>query len=135
MAASDGSVGDSGLEADLLEAHMQMAGERTVLVPMAASALVELLRDHKLQEDQVLAIARDYINQEKKYAKHLAWEKLRLWHKINDQARNYVFAESDLLMEMRVFPSSTKEGSRRSNGTSNGTRAAPYTEPPAHGQS
>ena len=132
MASACGSVGDVGLEEDLLDVHMQMAGEATVLVPMAASTLVVLLRDHKLQEEQVLAIARDYLHQEKKYAKHLAWEKLRLWHKINDQARNYVFAESDLLMEMRVFPSNTRE---RSNGTSNRSRATPYTEPPAHGQS
>ena len=116
------SVGDSALEVEHLELQRQQAGERTVLVPMAASTLVDLLRDHKLQEDQVLAIARDYVNQEKKYAKHLAWEKLQLWHKINDLARNYVFAESDLLMEMRVFPSC------------NGTRASPYSEPPAHGQ-
>ena len=123
MASACGSVGDVGLEEDLLDVHMQMAGEATVLVPMAASTLVVLLRDHKLQEEQVLAIARDYLQQEKKYAKHLAW---------HYQARNYVFAESDLLMEMRVFPSNTRE---RSNGTSNWSRATPYTEPPAHGQS
>ena len=129
------SVGDSALEVEHLELQRQQAGERTVLVPMAASTLVDLLRDHKLQEDQVLAIARDYLSQEKKYAKHLAWEKLQLWHKINDLARNYVFAESDLLMEMRVFPSCTKEGNRKPHVTCNGTRATPYTEPPAHGQS
>ena len=130
------SVGDSALEVDHLELHRQMAGERTVLVPMAASTLVDLLRDHKLQEEQILAIARDYVDQEKKYAKHLAWEKLQLWHKINDLARNYVFAESDLVMEMRVFPSCTKEGgNRKPHVTSNETRATPYTEPPAQGQS
>ena len=92
------------MEADLLEAHMQMAGERTVLVPMAASTLVDLLRDHKLQEDQILGVARDYVEQEKQYARDLAWEKLQLWNRINNLARDCVFAESDLIMEMRVLP-------------------------------
>ena len=122
-------------EANVLEAHMQMAGERIVFVPMSARTFVDLLRDHKLQEDQILGVARDYVEQEKQYARDLAWEKLQLWNRINNLARDYVFAESDLIMEMRVLPTEAKRSEyHRANIRSRGARAAPYTEPAAEGQ-
>ena len=77
-----------------------IAEHKLVLVPMSAKVLVELLETGSLAEEQILAIAREYLAQEQYHARCREREKLH-----HTCARDYVFANSDLLMELRAYPS------------------------------
>ena len=78
---------------------MRIAEDKLVLGSMSAKVFVELLRKCSLEEDQVLSIAREYLAQEQQYGRDLERQKRQ-----HNCTRDYVFGHSDLLMELRVYP-------------------------------
>ena len=58
---ADEGLFSAGAETVLL----RIAADRIILVPMQARDFVDLLRDCSLREERILAIAREYLEQER----------------------------------------------------------------------
>ena len=112
---------------------LRIAADRIILVPMPARDFVGLLRECSLPEERILAIASEYLEQGKHYKRLLEQDRARdLETRLqNNYTRDYLNAESELLMEMQVRPSQTRPPPDTSlpSQASTVTRAEPYGLP------